>query len=348
MDSTRKLTPETLLTLESVYGILKIQDPLVFDLICSAPFQRLKEVHQYGVVHFIQPTEPYSRFDHSIGVYWLLKKAGVSREEQIAGLLHDVSHTVFSHVGDYVFQDTNGAGSYQDDIHIWFLKESGLNEILQKHGLSAERIYHRNPEFTALDQPLPNLCADRLEYNIQGGLLRGLIAKEDFDLIVEKIVFENGAWVINNLQLARKLGACSLIMTETLWGAAWEALAYRFTADALRKAFEIGIVTFDEFHFSTDSLVWNKLAASTDERIAERVHLMQNIHDIFYLTELGQEDLLIRLKFRGVDPLVLHEGQIMPLTQASPEYYTEYQRVKEVMARGWPVKFQTKIDINSQ
>ena len=35
----------------------------------------------------------------------LIKKLGGSVEEQIAGLLHDVSHTAFSHVIDYVFDN---------------------------------------------------------------------------------------------------------------------------------------------------------------------------------------------------------------------------------------------------
>lgn len=247
------------LHLDSPYGTLVVNDPLAIDLILSQPFQRLKEINQYGVVNFIVPTESYTRFDHSLGVYHLLITHHCSREEQIAGLLHDVSHTVFSHVGDYVFEERCPGSSYQDDIHLWFLETCGLSKILEKHGYTKECIDHKSPRFLALDRPLPELCADRIEYNLQGGLLRNLLTREDFNKIQQSLSFNAGKWTLDSLDCAKKLAYCSLIMTETLWSSAWEALSYRLTAEALRHSFTISLITFDEFHFSTDISVWEKL-----------------------------------------------------------------------------------------
>jgi uncharacterized protein len=339
MTSSKK-TGSTLLEIPSVYGTISINDPLMHDLILSPAFQRLKEIHQYGVVHFIMPTESYYRFDHSLGVYFLLKKIGAAYDEQISGLLHDVSHTVFSHVGDYVFRNHSNEGSYQDDIHLWFLKESGLEEILKKHGLTSDRIYHRRPEFIALDRPLPQLCADRFEYNIQGGLLRNLINQEEFNAILEHLTYEEGKWIIGDLHLAEKLGNCSLVMTETLWGSAWEALVYRYAADALKRAFAINLISFHEFHFSTDTLVWNKLKHANDPYIMACIEKMEKIKEHYTLVAPGQEDLLLKLKFRGVDPWVKCQGGLFPLTEKSRAYACNYQNVNKTMAAGWPIKFR--------
>lgn len=345
MTSSKK-PAATLLEIPSAYGLITIDDPLTCELILSPAFQRLKEIHQYGVVHFVTPTEPYSRYDHSIGVYYLLRKIGASYEEQVAGLLHDVSHTVFSHVGDYVFRNNSNEGSYQDDIHLWYLKESGLEDILNKHGHSGEKVCHHRKDFVALDQPLPHLCADRFEYNLQGGLLRGLISQDDFNGILDKLSYENGRWFIEDLSLAEKLGNCSLVMTETLWGSAWEALIYRYAADALKRAFAIDLVTFHEFHFSTDRLVWNKLKESHDAHIRSCVENMIGIHDHFTLVPIGQEDILIKLKFRGIDPWVkTAEGKFL-LTEKSTSYACNYQNVNQTMVAGWPIKFLTKIEQN--
>lgn len=347
MNSSKK-PAASLLEIPSAYGTISIEDPLTCELILSPAFQRLKEIHQYGVVHFVTPTEPYSRFDHSIGVYYLLKKIGASYEEQISGLLHDVSHTVFSHVGDYVFRNNSNDGSYQDDIHLWYLKESGLEEILNKYGLSGEKVYHGRDDFVALDQPLPHLCADRFEYNLQGGLLRGLLSQDDFNQILEQLSYRNGRWIIGNIPLAEKLGNCSLVMTETLWGSAWESLIYRYAADALKRAFAIDVITFHEFHFSTDDLVWNKLKESNDAHIKSCIENMIGIHDHYTLVHIGEEDILIKLKFRGIDPWVKTPDGECLLTEKSTAYACNYQNVNQTMQAGWPIKFTAKIEQNRE
>ncbi len=336
---TTQLTTDKPLHLDTPYGTLVVNDPLAIDLIQSQPFQRLKEINQYGVVNFIVPTESYTRYDHSIGVYHLLKKHGCSRDEQIAGLLHDVSHTVFSHVGDYVFEDQHPGNSYQDDIHLWYLDTCGISKILDKHSYTKEKIDHKNPEFYALDRPLPELCADRIEYNLQGGLLRKLLTRTDFQKIQASLTLNEGKWTLDSLECAQKLGACSLIMTETLWSSAWEALSYQLTAEALRHSFTISLVTSDEFHFSTDLAVWTKLKNATDPYIQERMEKIANIHSAFSLTEHGSEDLLLKLKFRGVDPLVTTTEGTFPLTHLDSAYHTEYERVRNEIERGWAIKF---------
>ncbi len=74
---------------------------------------------------------------------------GASLDEQIAGLLHDVSHTVFSHVGDFVFNFESKKDAYQDSCHEWFLKKYGIEEILSKHGFTVDQVLHKSGKFLA-------------------------------------------------------------------------------------------------------------------------------------------------------------------------------------------------------
>ena len=48
------------------------------------------------------PVQERDPFEHSLGVYLLLRRLGADRREQVAGLLHDISHTAFSHAVDFL------------------------------------------------------------------------------------------------------------------------------------------------------------------------------------------------------------------------------------------------------
>ncbi|MDR3150417.1 MAG: HD domain-containing protein [Candidatus Peribacteria bacterium] len=78
-----------------------------------------------------------SRFLHSVGVFLLLRKFGASLEEQIAGLIHDTSHSVFSHTIDYINENLDRKKDHriQDDNHEEFVKDSSVVEISKEYGI---------------------------------------------------------------------------------------------------------------------------------------------------------------------------------------------------------------------
>jgi uncharacterized protein len=127
-------------TIATFYGPIEVEEPVLLELLKSPAVQRLKQVHQYGVAYYTTHCEEYNRLDHSLGVFAILRKNGASLKEQISGLLHDVSHTVFSHVGDWVFGKEYQEEDYQSMIYKIYLSHSGIEDILIKHGYT---INHR-------------------------------------------------------------------------------------------------------------------------------------------------------------------------------------------------------------
>ncbi len=81
-----------------------MNNPLLEEIFMSPAMIRLDGIDQSGPpAHFgVVPT--FSRRDHCNGVWALLKRANVSLEEQVTGLLHDASHTAFSHLADLLFK----------------------------------------------------------------------------------------------------------------------------------------------------------------------------------------------------------------------------------------------------
>ncbi|KAH9312223.1 hypothetical protein KI387_027258, partial [Taxus chinensis] len=82
-------------------------------------YQRLRDIKQLGLCYLVYPGAMHSRFEHSLGVYWLAGKAieqirryqgselDIDRSDirniKLAGLLHDVGHGPFSHTFERAF-----------------------------------------------------------------------------------------------------------------------------------------------------------------------------------------------------------------------------------------------------
>lgn len=150
-----------MLIIDRVYGKIKITNPLIIELIKSSPMQRLKGINQSGGPVFLEPNRDITRYEHSIGVWYLLNKYGANLEEQVAGLLHDTPHTAFSHVIDFVFQ------SEDHTFHEKFMEKvilfSEIPTILKKYNINVGTILDKE-RFHLLDAELPDLSADRIDY----------------------------------------------------------------------------------------------------------------------------------------------------------------------------------------
>ena len=89
--------------IKSIYGDVEITEPVFIALLQSPVLERLKKVTQGGPTDIAFPDTAFTRYDHSVGVAVLLRLFNAPLQEQLAGLVHDVSHTAFSHLGDLIY-----------------------------------------------------------------------------------------------------------------------------------------------------------------------------------------------------------------------------------------------------
>ncbi|NGX39364.1 MAG: hypothetical protein KR126chlam1_00690 [Chlamydiae bacterium] len=333
---------------ETFYGTIEVTEPLLLELIESAPMQRLKKVHQYGVSYYTSHREEYSRYDHSLGVFAILRLKGASLKEQVAGLLHDVSHTVFSHVGDFVFQHDASRDSYQDKIHEWFLEKYGIGKILKKHGYTVAEVHPDSGAFHALEQDLPDLCADRIDYNLQGAFHRGFLTKKEALTLLESMVFEEGRWESSRPDLMKKVVRFSLFMTEDCWGSADNYLKSTWLAEVIIKAIQLKKITWEDVYYGTDDRVWVTLKGIDDPYISERFQKILHPQNHFQLSDKGSADLEVRQKFRGINPLIRSGSELKRLTEWDTAIAGEYYLVKKRMEKGWSIKMLSPICASAQ
>ena len=314
-----------------------VEDPLIEKVLMSKTIQRLKGIDQSGPDVYLGSFPKFSRFEHSVGVWMLLKKIGAPLKEQIAGLLHDASHLAFSHVADVLYQMENQEHSYQDQIHLEYLSKTEIPEILREFCVLKD-LDPDLPEYKGLEQSLPDMCADRVQYNIHTGVITERITKEQAKAIVEDLKFENGKWYFENADTARLFASLSLYFTKNLWGSARNHAIYHYFSSALKQALDIGLIDEERLQFGQDQEIMEILENSRDNIIVEIMSKCKNIEKYFGVMDSGYSTY-ITPKFRGINPLVKVQGNLVRLTDISEVFKSEYFAIKDWCTKGYGIKF---------
>ncbi len=308
-------------------------------LIKSPIIQRLKAIDQQGPLYLFGLAPRYSRYEHSVGVWSLLARFQRPMKEQAAGLLHDASHTVFSHVGDSIFYESNVEDSYQDRIHLQFLQLQKIKNYLPPEGLSLEDLNPDQPSYRALEQHAPELCADRIESHLHSAVIYGNLTPEEVETVVSDLRFENGQWYFVNAESAAKLANNSLFFVEHLWASSWNLVLYEYFAEMLRYSVERGYITADDIKYGSDVPVFERLQRIQDRYIQKRLADSANIFQTYTLVSSDQpHDYNLKAKFRGVDPWVKTPEGFVRLTTLDARFKENYLRVKARCAQGYKVK----------
>lgn len=163
---------------DPLWGTIKI-DPLEVILLDSPILQRLRLIRQLGVVHWVYPAAAHSRFEHTLGVLHqsqqlinAINQAAILEQNvepiidakrrgivRACAILHDIGHTIFSHVSEHAVMKRVDITSALTE----FKRKNGIEKI-QLSELTAFYIVG-SPAFvelltTALDklgQPIPGM-----------------------------------------------------------------------------------------------------------------------------------------------------------------------------------------------
>ncbi len=296
---------------DELYGDFVISEAVILDLLKHPALLRLKGVQQLGLPDIWYPgVKGFTRYNHSIGVFLLLRKLGAPLAEQVAGLLHDVSHTVFSHVIDRIYKTND---SYQDMIHEQYLLLSGLAPVLASHGFDYKEIA-RYSSFPLLEQESPDICADRVDYTLRELLQNN---KEEIALrCVPELASFSRKMVFKDKETVQLFAHNYLERSMNVWTNPYNAQLYALLAEALSIALRSRIISKKDL-FSTDQAVIQKLRAAEREDI-QRLIARLDVGDVLD----GFSSDMAQAKFRYVDPQFLDGLQLKRLSYVDPAFAT--------------------------
>ena len=252
---------------DRVYGEVAVDDPRILALIDGPTFQRLKGVKQAGPSALAFAFKTVTRFEHSLGVHILLRKLGANLREQVAGLLHDVSHTAFSHAVDFVFSSVEQ--DHHEELKPVFLERPDVVSALAGLGFAPADFFD-DSVYPLLERPLPWLCADRLDYFLRDSLACGVTTRDSADRILERVEAIDGTIVFNDEGVAREATALFATMNRDWWASPTEAYLYNEFADALREGFRLGTLVTSDLH-EDDAHVLDRLHEAHSPLIEEKL-----------------------------------------------------------------------------
>jgi HD superfamily phosphohydrolase len=259
---------------DRVYGEVAIDDPKILAVIECPTFRRLDGVKQAGPSAFAFPFKTVTRHEHSLGVYLLLRRLGARLVEQVAGLVHDISHTAFSHAVDFVFSSEEQ--DHHEALKPVFLDRPDLTAALAGLGF-APRDFYDDSIYPLLERPLPWLCADRLDYFLRDGLACGVVTPPVANRVLTHLAVVDSMIVLTQVDVAREVVELFGVMNRDWWASPTESYIYNEFADALREGFRLGALRKSDL-YGDDAHVLELLRAAQssliDEKLAHIAHFV--------------------------------------------------------------------------
>ncbi len=318
---------------DRIYGQTEITEPIIQEIIASDAMQRLKKVNQYGASFYRFGHLTTNRFEHCVGVYLLLREFNATLEEQIAGLLHDVPHTAFSHVIDFVFGGSE-VGTFHEEFHKEVIHNSQIPAIVAKHGMDLDLLMDKH-RFHLLERDLPDLCMDRVDYCYRDLITDNAMTLDEVnDLRQHMLRFEDQI-VFEDQRSARLFADKFRAGDAQLWGHPLQAALYYLFAEALKTALFENVISFKDL-FSVDEIVYDKLLQSKQPIIQKNLQMVKTAQVV---EDKNDYDFYIKTKVRIVDPLVLVDGAPLRLSHLDTEFHTLQEDYRQKRLEGYYLRF---------
>jgi len=327
-------------TITSLYGDVIVDNNLIKALINHPALKRMRFIDNAGPSRYFRSLPAYSLFDHALGVYVILKRFNRPLDEQIAGMLEPIAHSVFSHQGTLFLRPKSSNKPYYLAAHSSYLKTVGLEPWLMKAKLSAQDVDPLNEKFTALYQNPPFLSAIEIEMTLRLAYSYKLLTIKEIKQIMDDLRFEEGRWFFVTEKSAAKLGTLSLYFTERYWGAPQNYVVNRWVAAAMKRAVDLGVLSVKEIRFGIDKSVLQKLMHVKDKVIHGLLVQCRQPFRFYSVAKNGSFDEIYKPEFRGLNPLVKREGQYIRLTQLDLDYSKRFKALRESFIQGIKIKFK--------
>jgi HD superfamily phosphohydrolase len=207
---------------DPVFGFIKIPKGLLYNIVSHPLVQRLTRIKQLGLASEVYPGAQHTRFQHSIGAFYLMSEAVLSLQQkgvfifdseaeavEAAILLHDIGHGPFSHV----LEGTLIHGITHEEISLMMMEQINA-EMNGELNLALNIFKDQYPKHFLHQLISSQLDMDRLDYlrrdsfftGVTEGSINSARIIKMLNVIDDHLVIESkGIYSIENFLTSRRL-----------------------------------------------------------------------------------------------------------------------------------------------
>ena len=320
-----------------------IQDPIngpvkvpasVLEIIDSPEFQRLRNIRQLGMCHYVFPGANHTRFEHSLGTFYLSLQFSdtLHIEEQellsLSALLHDIGHPPVSHGIEGFFEKLTGLDHVEAGKHIITgtgnFSGSTIPAKLEGMGIDPERVCSIIDGTSTTDRLLSRIISgpmdvDEMDYlrrdsvycgvnvgNIDYRRIMNVALRDEYDLYIGR----KGITAVEGLLISRILMYSSVYFHKTS----------RIAQGMLEIALSSLKTDIDPFRMDDGDLM-NILKVNLDRRICRQIIQRELFKPILRMDYSADKFQFLREKLLSMDDAI--EGKyildvIPPITFKGP------------------------------
>ena len=277
------------------------------DYLKSNALNRLKKIDMncgvnYTNLPLFSNIDPYTRYDHSLRVAFIIDHFTHDKKQALSGLFHDIATPAFSHTidfmnGDYLHQESTE--SYTKDI---IQNDPIIFEQLLKEHISIDEVYDYHI-YPIADNDSPKLSADRLEYTLSNSWNYDFSTEQELselynDIVIGKNEYDEEEMMFLHQGQAERFAELALRCGK-VYSSKEDRYAMEMLSDIIKEFINVGILTYNDL-YTNENYVINKI------KMNESWIKYTKLSSVNY----AEDGIIIHAKKRYIDPFVLGLGRI--------------------------------------
>jgi len=248
--------------LKTPFGSMKIEDPLLGEVLHSSFMERLKGITYLGAHSQLDSPLSYSTYDHMMGILYIIQDLNLSQQETINLLApHFTSKALIRHPLKMEAQAASDQRSIQESL----LKKNHLPGLLKTHKISFDEAMDRLYTHLRASSPFPHII-DQLEYIFHMSILKGKLTPQEAQEIIKDLEYEESQKILffKTLASAQKVGTLSLELIHFQKEDPTPLALYHWLTQLMDHGIKQHIIILQDLYEKTDAEILRILGDTQD------------------------------------------------------------------------------------